>query len=994
MTRTQTFLHAFGGGEIATEMVGRVDDPRRQQGALRVRNMVVTPQGPVTRRNGSRFIRPTKNNGPARLITFRFSPEEALGIEVGAGYFRFVSNCSTVLLGSTPRTYIGSRNITAADFDGATNQITFPTAHNLVAGDTLVFTFDGNGPPELNEFQVYAVIVVSSTVIRLALTADAALAGQALDFGAPVGSGTSGIRVHFAYERRSLVRFGSHNFYCARRLPFDTAPGSTPTPAACTMAGNFVSLTAHGFVPGTAVVFAGALLPASIVAGRVYYVDEGGSAGTFAITEEYGSGETLALGSGSGTVARATVWHELEDDIYEIPNNYVESDLDALTWDSSFDIVTLCRLGKPAGELRRFGATSWEFVPVEFEPSVEPPEAPTVDVVFGVTTRVSATDSSLSGTLVIFQTEHNHNFAEGEIVVWSGGGTVVGSLGGVLNGNGEFFRVARTTDGQKFWLRTIDTGVGLTVSPAGVISVSGTINLRVTSLTSEQEHEYGITSVADDGRESRLSATVSATNNLSTEGSSNTLEWARQSGVARYNVYKKENGLFAFIGAVEEDNSAGPRTFKDDGGIAPDLGVTPPRFDESLSGTDYPGAVAHFEQRRLFAGSTLFPQRVWATRTGTEVDLTFHLPVLDDDRILFDIASRESERVRHIIPLSQLLLLTSAAEYRVTPVNSDAITPTSIAVRPQTYIGASPTQPVIVNNTVVFAAARGGHLREMGFDSAQASYITGDLSLRSRHLFDGFELRDLRLAVSPIPIVWCVSSSGLLLGLTYSPEEQIGSWHVHETDGVFESCTVVPEGAFDNLYVIVQREIDGNTVRYLECIEGAPPATFNDSFFVDCGLTYEGPPATVISGLGHLEGEAVAVLADGVVRFATVVGGQITLPKAASKVHVGSRMTSYLQTTPLLTQLPGFGQGVVKNIDEVSVRVLDSAQFDVGVPSALGVMARSVTSTGLTKTEARTKQIDVTVLPEWNQDGSLLLRQADPLPWTLVSLTLHATSGG
>jgi hypothetical protein len=97
-----------------------------------------------------------------------------------------------------------------------------------------------------------------------------------------------------------------------------------------------------------------------------------------------------------------------------------------------------------------------------------------------------------------------------------------------------------------------------------------------------------------------------------------------------------------------------------------------------LSGTNYPGAVSYFEQRRVFAGTIDSPQTLWMTRSGTESDLSYSLPVKDTDRIQFRVAAREANTIRHVVPLTQLLLLTSAAEWRVSPVNSDAITPTTI----------------------------------------------------------------------------------------------------------------------------------------------------------------------------------------------------------------------------------------------------------------------------------------------------------------------------
>ena len=78
--------------------------------------------------------------------------------------------------------------------------------------------------------------------------------------------------------------------------------------------------------------------------------------------------------------------------------------------------------------------------------------------------------------------------------------------------------------------------------------------------------------------------------------------------------------------------------------------------------------------------------------------------------------------------------------------------------------------------------------------------MTGDLLLRAPHLFDGYEIVDMAYSKAPQPIVWFVSDSGRLFGLTYVPEQQVGAWHWHGTDGIFESCAVVAEGSEDFLY--------------------------------------------------------------------------------------------------------------------------------------------------------------------------------------------------
>src|SRR3546814_3427403 len=60
-----------------------------------------------------------------------------------------------------------------------------------------------------------------------------------------------------------------------------------------------------------------------------------------------------------------------------------------------------------------------------------------------------------------------------------------------------------------------------------------------------------------------------------------------------------------------------------------------------------------------------------------------------------------------------------------------------------------------------------------------------------------------------------------------------------------------------------------------------------DAFYVDCGLSYQGPPTQTLSGLGHLEGETVTILADGALHPDRVVaGGAVSLQMPASVAHV------------------------------------------------------------------------------------------------------------
>ncbi|MFP5382383.1 MAG: hypothetical protein ACLGG4_08970, partial [Gammaproteobacteria bacterium] len=182
----------------------------------------------------------------------------------------------------------------------------------------------------------------------------------------------------------------------------------------------------------------------------------------------------------------------------------------------------------------------------------------------------------------------------------------------------------------------------------------------------------------------------SITNNLNTAGNYNTITWTPADGATRYNVYKKDtNGnLYGYIGTTSGE------TFKDDN-IIPDMLKTPPEYSTPFQGEgQYPSTVTYFDQRRCFSATDEAPQTSWMTKAGTERNFATSIPTVDDDAISFRIASREQNRVRHMIALGDLILLTAGGEWRIFTGNGDPLTPSTLQARPQSYVGANNVQPV------------------------------------------------------------------------------------------------------------------------------------------------------------------------------------------------------------------------------------------------------------------------------------------------------------
>jgi hypothetical protein len=472
---------------------------------------------------------------------------------------------------------------------------------------------------------------------------------------------------------------------------------------------------------------------------------------------------------------------------------------------------------------------------------------------------------------------------------------------------------------------------------------------------------------------------------------------AAVAGASRYTIYKQANGgLYGYVG--QSDGSA----FRDDN-IIPDMSQTPPEGVALFgSSSNYPSAVTYIEQRRCFAATNNDPQKTWMSRSATESNFVQSVPVRDDDAIIFSVKANQQNRIRHLVPLGDLIALTAGGEFRIYAANSDVLTPASVTPKPQSYVGANNVQPAVAEASILYAQAQGGHMREFAYagDGLNgATYKTNDISILAPHLFDGYTIVDLAYSrTAAHPILWAVRSDGLLLGMTYVPGQNVRAWHQHTTDGgVFESVCCVTEGDEDVLYAIVRRTVDGRSVRYVERMHTRQFSSQADAYFVDCGATYSGAATTTISGLHHLKGKTVSALADGAVVLGLTVSaaGTVTLPAAASKVHVGLPITAEMRTLPLSWQADGFGQGLIKNISKAHLRVASSGAYSVGpTDGTLREVKRRTTEPYGTPPAIKTGWDHMAVNPLWQDDGGVTVQHTYPLPLTVLSMVLETTSGG
>jgi len=416
-------------------------------------------------------------------------------------------------------------------------------------------------------------------------------------------------------------------------------------------------------------------------------------------------------------------------------------------------------------------------------------------------------------------------------------------------------------------------------------------------------YRYVVTAVADSEvpEESLPSASVSVTSWDNKAGAS--LSWSAVSGADYYNVYKDSNssGIYGFIGKADG------LTFNDIN-IAPVKTDTPPTGNNPFVGAgNYPGAVGYYQQRLCFAGSDKSPQTVWMSKTGNFRNFGYATPVKDDDSITFTIASRQVHRFRHILPLRQLLGLTTGGEWVVSGGES-GITPKTVKADIQSYNGVSKIPPIVINDSAIYVQQRNNAVSSLAYTFEADGFSGDDLTKFSPHFFRGHTLVDWAYQQIPDRLVWAARNDGALLGMTFLPEEQLLAWHQHHTDGFVESVCSIAEGQMDALYLLVRRTINGVTKRYVERMAARDIEDAEDAFFVDCGLTYDGrnknaaATLTLSGGADWKYPQTVTVTAAGHAPFsAGSVGRTYRLRVGTEMVRV--EVTAYTSSTVVTAKL-------------------------------------------------------------------------------------------
>jgi hypothetical protein len=612
-----------------------------------------------------------------------------------------------------------------------------------------------------------------------------------------------------------------------------------------------ITATAHGYSNGDEVFIAS--VGGMTELNSKFYTVANVTANTFELSGVDGTGFT-AYASG-GTVAR----------VYTLETPYLSSELESLKFRQSNDVLYLGHRNHEPRKLSRIDNDNWSLEIIDFKPEQDFPTAVTV----------AAQGSTGSTTYRYRVTATNNETGEESLVGTGNTATITGATQAdpvVITATAHGF-----SDGDEV---DIDGVVGMTELNGRRFIIA---NTTANTLELVDEDGTGHTAYSSGGTAAQTFGIVTNGNATLSSTNFNRITWTAPAGdIDVYSIYKEENGLYGFIGSVDVDATL---QF-DDKNIEPDFEDTAPKLRQpfSVSG-DYPEAVGLHEQRSVWGNTDNSPLNVFLSQTSQFENMNVSSPTKATDAITLRLVTGRGNEIRHFRSFRELLFVfTSGAVWTLGPGgNADGITPDSKQLKVQEYLGSTNVPPMTIKTNMLMVSGKanqGFEIHSIGEDinsGVAGNYVGSDLTVLSRHLFEGYTIKEWCYIERPFRLILCVRSDGKIICMTYLNEHQIYAYSIWSTDGEFESVCSVPEGQEDAAYFVVKRTINGQTVRNVERLHSRKFDVIEDAFFVDSGLTFDGTDAKTITGATQADPVVVTSTAHGYsngdnVRIADVVG--------------------------------------------------------------------------------------------------------------------------
>ena len=254
----------------------------------------------------------------------------------------------------------------------------------------------------------------------------------------------------------------------------------------------------------------------------------------------------------------------------------------------------------------------------------------------------------------------------------------------------------------------------------------------------------------------------------------------------------------------------------------------------------YPSCVAFHQSRLAFARTDYQPQQVWLSQSFIYDNFAINSGNADDALDL-PLASTEGNDIKWLASEKVLIAGTYGGEFIIRSGADSVLTPANAAVTKETGWGSEPIVPKKIGSFFYYVQRFGQKLRELYYSWDLDNYKSVDKTVLSSHISgDGFI--DLAYQMNPDTVLWCVTTNGTIATLTREVDQELAAWSRQTTDGTYESIATIPSRTepHDEVWVIVNRTIEGATRRYIERFKSQiVPDRQDKCFYVHSGLSYD-----------------------------------------------------------------------------------------------------------------------------------------------------------
>lgn len=418
----------------------------------------------------------------------------------------------------------------------------------------------------------------------------------------------------------------------------------------------------------------------------------------------------------------------------------------------------------------------------------------------------------------------------------------------------------------------------------------------------------------------------------------------------------------------------------------------------------YPQTLCFFQDRLCFGGTKKQPYMVWMSRTGDYGNFSVEKAsgtVTDDSAVALAFVSRKQFKILHLIASTDLIVLTAGNEWTVS--GSDTVTPSKAVPKMQTTRGCSTVEPLMIGGRIVFVQGRGSTVRDMAYSYETDSYGGNDLTLLAKHIIENVQIVDSAYKQEPDSTIYFVRSDGSMACLSYIMEQKVYAWSTIETQGKIEAVAAVQEGDEDIIYLVVQREINGVTVRNIEYLAKNPAKSNNPDDYIMLDNAIEYSTAEKSSGeteidAAELAGEKVTVIGDGRMYSGLTVSqdGTVTLPAAVQHAFIGLPYRSIVEL-PNVEIRTGDGtmQGRKKQISNCILRLSNSLGGMVGPDINTMDLMNFDEQNAVSDIKLFTGDKHMTLpIGGFNNEGRVIIVTDEPYPFNLLAVVREVSFGG